>query len=70
MINDFYRGKKVLITGHTGFKGTWMCEVLRKRGAEVYGYALNPPTEPSLFDISNMKTRIHSFEGDIRDRKK
>jgi len=66
-INDFYRGKKVLITGHTGFKGTWMCEVLLNLGADVYGYALNPPTDPSLFEISGMKNRIHSYEGDIRD---
>lgn len=67
MINDFYRGKKVLITGHTGFKGTWMCEVLLNLGADVYGYALNPPTTPSLFDITGMKSRIHSYEGDVRD---
>ena len=67
MINDFYRGRKVLITGHTGFKGTWMCEVLLNLGAEVYGYALKPPTEPSLFEICGMKNRIHSYEGDIRD---
>ena len=67
MINDFYHGKRVLITGHTGFKGTWMCEVLVNLGANVYGYALNPPTEPSLFEISNMASRIHSYEGDVRN---
>lgn len=67
MINYFYRGRKVLITGHTGFKGTWMCEVLLNLGAEVYGYALKPPTEPSLFEICGMKNQIHSYEGDIRD---
>ena len=67
MIKDFYRNKKVLITGHTGFKGTWMCEVLVNLGADVYGYALNPPTDPSLFEISSMASRIHSYEGDVRD---
>ena len=67
MINDFYRNKRVLITGHTGFKGTWMCEVLRILGADVYGYALNPPTDPSLFEICNMADRIHSYVGDVRD---
>jgi len=67
MINDFYRGKRVLITGHTGFKGTWMCEVLRILGADVYGYALDPPTEPSLFSLCDMSNKIGSFKGDIRD---
>ena len=67
MIKDFYRNKKVLITGHTGFKGTWMCEVLINLGADVYGYALNPPTDPSLFEISDMANRIRSYEGDVRN---
>lgn len=67
MIKEFYRNRKVLITGHTGFKGTWMCEVLLSLGADVYGYALKPPTEPSLFEISKMADRIRSFEGDVRD---
>ncbi len=64
---DFYKGKKVLITGHTGFKGTWMCAVLLQAGAEVTGYALKPPTEPSVFDLSGMEHRINSVIGDIRD---
>ncbi len=64
---DFYKGKKVLITGHTGFKGTWMCAVLLQAGAEVAGYALKPPTEPSVFDLSGMEHRINSVIGDIRD---
>ena len=67
MIKEFYRNRKVVITGHTGFKGTWMCEVLLNLGADVYGYALNPPTDPSLFEITDMASRIHSFEGDVRD---
>ena len=67
MINDFYRNKKVLITGNTGFKDTRMCEVLRRVGADVYGYALKPPTDPSLFEICGMESMIHSYEGDVRD---
>lgn len=66
-LSEFYSGKKVLITGHTGFKGTWMCETLLHLGADLYGYALNPPTDPSLFDICDMANRIHSYEGDVRD---
>ena len=48
---EFYKGKKVLVTGHTGFKGAWMCQVLTLLGAEVTGYAIEPPTNPSLFEI-------------------
>ncbi len=65
--NSFYRGKKVLVTGHTGFKGTWMCAVLLELGAEVTGYALMPPTAPSLFELTGMGKRIRSVEGDVRD---
>lgn len=64
---NFYGGKKVLITGHTGFKGSWMCKVLLELGAEVTGYALTPPTEPSLFELTGMENRIQSINGDIRD---
>lgn len=64
---DFYRGKKVLVTGHTGFKGTWMCRVLLKLGAEVSGYALAPQSEPNLFELTETKRHIRSVEGDIRD---
>ena len=49
MITDFYKNKRVLITGHTGFKGAWLCKMLADAGAIVSGYALEPPTEPSLF---------------------
>ena len=66
-LSDFYQDKRILITGHTGFKGSWMCEVLINLGADVYGYALNPPTEPSLFDICDMASRMHSYEGDVRN---
>ena len=64
---DFYKGKRVLITGHTGFKGTWMCMLLVQLGAQVTGYALEPPTEPSVYALSGIGSRIHSVTGDIRD---
>lgn len=64
---EFYRGKKVFITGHTGFKGSWMCEVLLLLGADVTGYSLKPPTNPALFDILSLKERVKSNIGDIRD---
>ncbi len=46
---NFYRGKKVLVTGHTGFKGSWLCRMLIGAGARVTGYSLEPPTQPNLF---------------------
>lgn len=67
MTDSFYCGKKVLVTGHTGFKGTWLCAVLLELGADVTGYALEPPTVPSLYAITEMDRRIHSVIGDIRD---
>ncbi len=64
---SFYRNKKILITGHTGFKGSWMCQLLSMVGADVTGYALLPPTNPALFDICRLSKQINSIEGDIRD---
>ena len=64
---SFYKGKKVLITGHTGFKGSWLCKMLTNAGAEVTGYSLNPPTSPSLFEIAEIEKDINSVIGDIRD---
>jgi len=66
-IMDFYKGKKVLVTGHTGFKGTWLCKMLVMAGAEVTGYALEAPTDPSLYEISKVDGQINSVIGDIRD---
>lgn len=63
----FYRDKKVLITGHTGFKGSWMCKLLVDAGAQVTGYALKPAEGPSLFDMCGVRERMNSIEGDIRD---
>lgn len=64
---EFYHGKKVLITGNTGFKGTWMCAILLGAGAEVTGYALAPPTSPSIFELADMEHRMNSVMGDVRD---
>lgn len=64
---SFYNGKKVFITGHTGFKGAWMCKVLENAGAIITGYSLNPPTQTSLYDIAGIDKDIHSVIGDIRD---
>ncbi len=64
---NFYKGKRVFITGHTGFKGSWMCKVLIMLGAEVTGYALKPPTDPDLFEIAEIEKKINSIIGDIRD---
>lgn len=67
MNKEFYRDKKVLVTGHTGFKGTWMCKMLINAGANVVGYSLKPPTDPNLFTISHISNEINSVLGDIRD---
>ena len=64
---SFYKGKKVLITGHTGFKGAWLCKMLSLAGAKVTGYALEPPTTPSLFEIAEIAKDVDSIIGDIRD---
>ena len=64
---NFYKGKKVLITGHTGFKGTWLCRMLVNAGTIVTGYSLEPPTDPNLFDIAGLEGKMTSVIGDIRD---
>jgi CDP-glucose 4,6-dehydratase len=66
-IFDFYKGKRVFLTGHTGFKGSWLCKLLSNAGAIVTGYSLEPPTNPSLFDIAGISKDIQSVIGDIRD---
>ena len=63
----FYKGKKVLLTGHTGFKGSWMCCLLLELGAVVTGFALEAPTSPSIFELCDLKNRMNSVIGDIRD---
>ena len=64
---DFYRGRRVFLTGHTGFKGSWMSRVLANAGAVLTGYALMPPTSPSLFEMAGLEGRMTSVVGDIRD---
>lgn len=66
-IKQFYKNKTVFITGHTGFKGSWLCQMLYMLGANVYGYALEPPTKPSLYEELKLEDKIHSTIGDIRD---
>jgi len=64
---QFWQGKKVFVTGHTGFKGSWLCIWLKQLGAEVAGYALPPPTIPSLFEAANVSEGMESVIGDVRD---
>ena len=68
---NFWKNKKVFITGHNGFKGTWLSLTLKILGAKVYGYSLNPPTNPSLFNLIKLKKKISkSFYGDVRNYKR
>ena len=68
-LKKFYQGKRVFITGHTGFKGTWLCRILLNMGAIVTGYALQPPDEPNLFRVSRIEKHknFYSVIGDVRD---
>ena len=63
----FYKGKKVLVTGHTGFKGAWLCRILINAGAKVTGYSLQPSSEPNLFSLADIEDKMDSVIGDIRD---
>jgi CDP-glucose 4,6-dehydratase len=67
MTPKFWQGKRVFLTGHTGFKGSWLSLWLQSLGAEVTGYALKPPTNPSLFEVANVASGMRSIIGDVRD---
>lgn len=67
-LKKFYEGKKVLITGHTGFKGSWLCKVLLEWGARICGFSIGIPTSPSLFKLMELSEHIKSVSGDIRNR--
>jgi CDP-glucose 4,6-dehydratase len=68
-LKEAFKGKRVLITGHTGFKGSWLSILLHKLGADVYGYALNPPSLPNLFEEARVGELVKSYIADIRDYK-
>ena len=67
MTANFWKDKSVLVTGHTGFKGSWICQWLDGLGAKVSGYALAPPTSPALFDLLRLSERMASHIGDVRN---
>ncbi len=69
---SFWKGKRVFVTGHTGFKGSWLCRILMGAGAKVTGYSLLPPTDPSLFEVAKVDKELgeRSIIGDIRDYEK
>jgi CDP-glucose 4,6-dehydratase len=69
MFSEVYKGKKVLITGDTGFKGSWLAMWLMELGAEVYGYALPPKREEDNYVVCKLEKKIHHFDGDVRDLK-
>ncbi|HYG52285.1 MAG TPA: GDP-mannose 4,6-dehydratase, partial [Flavobacteriales bacterium] len=63
----FWQGKRVLVTGHTGFKGGWLCLWLQHLGAKVQGYALDPATNPNFFTVAHVAEKMHSYLGNICD---
>ena len=67
MFNNTFKGKKVIVTGHTGFKGAWLSLWLHKLGAEVVGISNEVPTTPSLFETTNLSQHIKDIRLDIRD---
>ena len=67
MFNNAYKGRRVFVTGHTGFKGSWLTTWLLELGAEVAGYALEAPSKPSAFEVLGLEKRIRHTHGDVRD---
>ncbi|MEG2842990.1 MAG: CDP-glucose 4,6-dehydratase, partial [Ruthenibacterium sp.] len=64
---SFFSGKKIFLTGHTGFKGSWLCRILVEAGAQLTGYSLDPPTQPNLFSMADVADKMDSVIGDVRD---
>lgn len=69
MFGHIYEGRRVFVTGHTGFKGSWLTAWLLQMGAEVAGFSDVVPTSPSHFDVIGLGGRIRDYRGDVRDRK-
>ena len=67
MFNNTFKGKKIFITGHTGFKGTWLTSWLLELGATIHGFSDQVPTEPSAYEVINLSDRITQTMGDVRD---
>ena len=65
MSSDFFKGKRVLITGHSGFKGAWLCNMLNLLGSDIYGFSLDPPSDPNLYDLLGLDEKVTSQRGDI-----
>jgi CDP-glucose 4,6-dehydratase len=67
MNGSWWKSRRVFVTGHTGFKGAWLCLLLNRLGADVHGYSLRPPTEPNLFHLAGLEKTVSTVEGDVRD---
>src|SRR5574344_521338 len=67
MKRKFFENKTILVTGHTGFKGAWLCKILVNFGSKVIGYSLESPTKPNLFELAKLENKMISIIGDVRD---
>ena len=64
----FYKGRRIFITGHTGFIGSWLTKLLTMLDSNIFGYSLNPPTEPNMYEALNLGEKVFEVSGDIRNR--